>query len=220
VKTLFHEFGHALNSVLCDNRLQHLFGARGALDLVELPSHILERVCEDPIVLGELMLCDDPNMGPSELRARVDSLLLRESFCKGLTSLESLALPFLDAALHQGKPVASTAQLQNLVHATLCDVLILRPPPRTFPHMSLNHFVTYAGACHAYPFADAIADRIYEVHLKGNLREHGAGRDLAEKLYRPGGTVNALQVLQELLPDWRGLQSMLPQDETSVMWAK
>lgn len=47
VKTLFHEFGHALNIALSETKYQYLSGARGSTDLMEIPSHFFELLLED-----------------------------------------------------------------------------------------------------------------------------------------------------------------------------
>jgi len=42
VETLFHEWGHATHSLLSRSHFQHTSGTRGALDTVEIPSHLFE----------------------------------------------------------------------------------------------------------------------------------------------------------------------------------
>ena len=52
VETLFHEFGHALHSLLSRTRFQHLSGTRTAADFVETPSQLLEHFVWDEHSLG------------------------------------------------------------------------------------------------------------------------------------------------------------------------
>ena len=47
VKTMFHEFGHALNIALSRTKYQYLSGARGTLDMIEIPSHFTELFLTD-----------------------------------------------------------------------------------------------------------------------------------------------------------------------------
>eukprot|EP00979_Chaetoceros_neogracilis_P016529 scaffold8391_cov267-Chaetoceros_neogracile.AAC.4 len=42
VETVFHEFGHAMHSLLSRTSFQHLSGTRTAMDFVETPSHVME----------------------------------------------------------------------------------------------------------------------------------------------------------------------------------
>lgn len=46
-KTLFHEFGHAMNISLSQTKYQYLSGARGSEDIIEVPSHFTELFLTD-----------------------------------------------------------------------------------------------------------------------------------------------------------------------------
>jgi Zn-dependent oligopeptidase len=59
VETLWHEFGHAIHSLLSRTEFQHLHGTRGALDFVEIPSHVFEYWCRDYRVVSQWALASD-----------------------------------------------------------------------------------------------------------------------------------------------------------------
>jgi mitochondrial intermediate peptidase len=235
VTTLFHEMGHGLNSVLCRNRLQHLFGARGPMDVVELPSHILERIASAPAVVDTLLAAD---RGEDALRAPAQStagsvadklipgavrklvgggeqkraeaahaqeherakaaLALRRGFCEHVRLLGSLVMPRLDCALHGANPPTSVRELRALVHSMCEDVLRCEVPPQSYAWLSLNHLVTYAGMCHAYPYAETIAERIWRDHLKEDAGDAEAGAVLRDAIFKPGAALDAERALSAL----------------------
>ena len=220
--------GHGLNSMLCDNRLQHLFGARGPLDIVELPSHVLERVSRSPAVVQAAFNADRASLASNMARRNANSnnsneatsqedgvaktsveaqaltqkmceaVELRSHFCRSMRQLASLVMPRLDCALHGNNAPDSVRALRTQVHSITEEVLRCEVPPETYAWLSLNHLVTYAGMCHAYPYAEAIAERVWQDHLKRDARNPEAGRVLMEAIFRPGGALNAEQALQKL----------------------
>ena len=56
VKTLFHEFGHALNIGMSQTKYQYLSGARGTLDSIEIPSHFCELFLTDYAFVSQFAL--------------------------------------------------------------------------------------------------------------------------------------------------------------------
>lgn len=47
VRTMFHEFGHALNIALSHTKYQYHSCARASLDIAEIPSHFMELLLKD-----------------------------------------------------------------------------------------------------------------------------------------------------------------------------
>eukprot|EP00892_Ulva_mutabilis_P011909 jgi/Ulvmu1/9090/UM005_0185.1 len=199
VQTLFHEFGHALNSVMCDNELQHMFGARGPLDAVELPSHILEAAVVHGDVLEWLLVASHSGLSAPARDRLKQTLLLQEDYCSSALRMQSLALPRMDACLHSAQPPAAAAALQAQYLEHVNSVLPLPAPAGTFPHFSMTHAITYGGLCHSYQYAETMAARIWRERLSERFAEPGAGKEVADLLIRPGGAVDANAALQRLL---------------------
>ena len=64
VKTLFHEFGHALNIGMSKTKYQYLSGARGTLDSIEIPSHFCELFLTDYSFVSQFALVQTPVRRP------------------------------------------------------------------------------------------------------------------------------------------------------------
>lgn len=197
---MFHEFGHALNSVMCDNALQHMFGARGPLDAVELPSHILEAAVLQEEVLDWLLAAGHAGVGSAAREQLKQTVLLQEGFCSSVAHLQSLALPRMDACLHGAQLPETAAALEERYVAEMNSVLPLPVPPRAFAHFSMTHAITYGGLCHAYQYAETVAERIWRDHLEARFGQEQGGRQVAELLIRPGGALNATLAMERLLP--------------------
>ncbi|MCX7874722.1 MAG: M3 family metallopeptidase [Melioribacteraceae bacterium] len=96
VNTLFHEFGHALHSLL--NVTVYPNGKRVPIDFVELPSQIMENWATHPEVLkmyAKHYQTNEPM--PDELIKKIENAKL---FNQGFETVEYLAASFLDMYWH------------------------------------------------------------------------------------------------------------------------
>ncbi|MDF1611736.1 M3 family metallopeptidase [Stygiobacter electus] len=96
VNTLFHEFGHALHSLL--NVTVYPNGKRVPIDFVELPSQIMENWATHPQVLkmyAKHYQTNEPM--PDELIQKIENAKL---FNQGFETVEYLAASFLDMYWH------------------------------------------------------------------------------------------------------------------------
>ena len=234
--------GHGVNSVLCRNRLQHLFGARGALDVVEIPSHVLERIARSPAVIaallgggetaadssgkelphsysemaevsrageppsgmtprnGTVLAAPSASKAPASAERALRAAEVAQRHCEHLGVLDGLVMPRLDCALHGPDPPKSAPELRALVHCITEEVMGYEVPPETYARLSIHHLVTYGGMCHAYPYAEAIAELVWDRHLRRDLRNGAAGHELAAAVLEPGGAVDAAEALERLCP--------------------
>lgn len=102
-ETLFHEYGHALHSILSRTTFQHVWGTRGALDFIELPSHLFEKFLSDYRVASTFLRCPETNASvPKDVfEAHV---LARRSF--GALELQALVVHCMfDQALFAERPM-------------------------------------------------------------------------------------------------------------------
>jgi mitochondrial intermediate peptidase len=79
LETLYHEWGHALHSLLSRTSFQHLSGTRGSTDFVEVPSHIFEYFARSPEVIASWAKHRSSGASPS-VGLIADALHAQEQF--------------------------------------------------------------------------------------------------------------------------------------------
>src|SRR5690606_20245984 len=95
-ETLFHEFGHALHSLLSEVRYPGLAGT--PRDYVELPSQVMEHWVLTRPVLDRFALHYET--GEPMPQALVDKVEASRTFNQGYATVEYLSAALVDMALH------------------------------------------------------------------------------------------------------------------------
>lgn len=169
-KSIFHEFGHALHSILCETRYQVLSGTRGPVDLAEIPSTLFELIHDSEQVQNDLKSRNEPWKS-------VDLELLRGE------EVFQLQISALDQLLHHQEPVSPNWS-RDLAHEIEKEFTSiekeftsneLKSKPRDW-HASISHLATYGGNYFAYPFSKSVAERAY--NLIQQSREGTSDTDL------------------------------------------
>lgn len=98
VRTVFHEFGHALHGLLSRVNYRSLSGTAVKRDFVELPSQIMEHWAIEPDVMRSFARhYQTGEVIPDEL---IDKILAMDTFNQGFKTTEYLAASYLDMAWH------------------------------------------------------------------------------------------------------------------------
>ncbi len=102
VKTMFHEFGHALHGMFSNVEYPSLAGTNVPRDFVEFPSQFNENWATWPEVLANYAVHYKTGQPlPKEL---MDKILATQKFNQGYATTEYLAAALLDQAWHQLSP--------------------------------------------------------------------------------------------------------------------
>jgi peptidyl-dipeptidase Dcp len=169
VRTMFHEFGHALHGLSSNVKYPTLAGTNVPRDFVEFPSQFNEHWASDPTVFasyarhyqtGEAM--------PAELVAKIRK---SSKFNQGYATTEYLAAALLDMAWHtlpEGAPKQDVDAFEaEALKRFKVDFPLVPPRYRTsyFAHVWGGG---YAAGYYAYLWSEVLDDDAYEW-----FREHG-----------------------------------------------
>ena len=188
VTTIFHEFGHAMHSILTQAKYARFAGTNVPQDFVEAPSQMLEYFTWDKNVLDSFAAdYADPNKKiPPEILAQLRAADLAT---KGCFYMRQLSFGILDLELHSG---LTTDQLNNLnafSNKILGDVF-LPPDPGTAMIASFGHLTGYSAGYYGYAWADAIAADMASVFQQApaGFLDAKIGRRLRDEIYAQGNS--------------------------------
>ncbi|WP_327681364.1 M3 family metallopeptidase [Kitasatospora sp. NBC_00458] len=176
VRTLFHEFGHALHGLFSDVRYPYFAGTAVPRDFVEFPSQVNEMWMVRPEVLANYAKHHETGEPlPSELVERIDAA---ESFGQGFRTVEYLAAALLDWAWHtlpEGKEVADAEEFEAAALAE-AGLAVAAVPPR-YRTSYFGHIFAggYSAGYYAYIWSEVLdADTVEWFGSNGrSARESG-----------------------------------------------
>ncbi|WP_031077214.1 M3 family metallopeptidase [Streptomyces sp. NRRL WC-3742] len=176
LRTLFHEFGHALHGLFADVRYPQFAGTSVPRDFVEFPSQVNEMWATRPEVLANYARHHETGEPlPAEL---VERMAAAEGFGQGFRTVEYLAATLLDWAWHtvaQGEEIADAQEFEAraLAEAGLAVAAI---PPRYRTTYFQHVFASgYSAAYYAYIWSEVLdADTVRWFETNGlSVRESG-----------------------------------------------
>lgn len=186
VRTMFHEFGHALHGLLSDTRYAHLAATAVPRDVVEFPSQVNEQWQAWPEVLAHYAFHHETG-GPLD-PAIADRLKAAEQFNQGYETVAYLGAALLDQAWHQLAPDADVADVAAFEARALSELGLDDPaiPPR-YGSCYFNHVFGggYDAAYYSYIYSEILdADTVEWFGESGGLDAAAGARFRSEFLSR------------------------------------
>ncbi len=221
VKTLFHEFGHALHGIFSAVKYPRFAGTNVPRDFVELPSQMNEMWRTWPEVLKNYAKHHQTGEPiPPALLAKIEAAA---KFNQGFKTTEYLAAAVIDQAWHQLKPGQSPGaegvaafEAEALKQAGL-DFAPVPPRYRSgyFSHIFASS--SYAAGYYSYFWSEVLdAQTVEWIKQNGGLTRANGDR-LRSALLSRGGSEEALKLFRDLTgsePDIRPLfirRGLLPE---------
>jgi len=155
VETIFHEFGHAMHTILTRAKYSRFAGTSVPQDFVEAPSQMLENWPWDKKVLDSFAA--DYRDPKKKIPQKILSQLKTARFATYATYYRrQLSFGLMDLTLHTLIHATNADDLVPLSNKILSDVSFPVPPDTAFVAY-FGHIIGYGAGYYGYAWADAIA---------------------------------------------------------------
>ena len=211
VKTLFHEFGHALHGMFSAVKYPRFAGTSVPRDFVEYPSQVNEMWRTWPEVLKHY--AKHYQTGEPIPQALLDKIAAAEKFNQGYKTTELVAANVIDQAWHQLKPgeVPGPEGVLDFEAAALKrHGLDFAPVPPRYRSTYFSHIFAgaYSAGYYSYFWSEVLdAHTVEWIKAHGGLTRANGDRFRAALLSR-GGSRDALDLFRDFTgsdPDIRPL---------------
>ena len=222
VETLFHEFGHALHSIVTRAKYGRFAGTHVPGDFVEAPSQMLQNWVWDKKVL-DTFAADyrDPSKKiPAEIIKKMNDAKLANA---GVFYRRQFAFASLDLALHDQHADDDSYDCVAISNPILQKVFLPIDPTTTFVSY-FGHLNGYDAGYYGYAWADAIAADMATVFqgAKDGYLDKQAGLKLRHEIYEPGESRDVNFSIEKFLGRKQSIQPFLkkigigPQDKNKA----
>lgn len=186
VSTLFHEFGHALNSLLSKTPYRGLGGF--PRDFVEVPSQIMENWALEPEVLK--VYAKHYQTGELIPAALVEKIMKSEQFDQGFITVEYLAASILDMDWHT-LPAGPAKDTTAFERASMAKIQLPADIVSRYRSPYFNHIFGpgggYASGYYAYIWSEVLDQDAFQAFREKGLFDQATARGFRTILEK-GGT--------------------------------
>ncbi|MCS1407214.1 MAG: Oligopeptidase A [Verrucomicrobia subdivision 3 bacterium] len=209
VETLFHEFGHALHSLLTQANYSRFSGTSVPSDFVEAPSQMLENWIWDQEVLDTFTADyrDDSKKIPADI---IDRLKEARLATIGTFYRRQLSFGLLDLELHSVSDPNAIPDVLEVSERIIANIFLPSPEGTAFV-ANFGHLTGYDAGYYGYAWADAIAADMATIFEESPQRyfDTTIGRRLRDEIYAPGNSRDVNESIEKFLGRPRSLKPFL-----------
>jgi thimet oligopeptidase len=209
VETLFHEFGHALHTIVTRAKFSRFAGTNVPGDFVEAPSQMLQNWVWEKKVLDTFAADyrDPAKKIPAETIEKMKEAKLATV---GTYYRRQFSMASLDLALHAPHPEGQAYDCVAISNPILEKVFLPIAPETTFVTY-FGHLNGYDAGYYGYAWADAIAADMATVFeaAKERYLDKQAGMRLRRDIYEPGDSRDITESIEKFLGRKQSVQPFL-----------
>jgi len=198
LRTMFHEFGHALHAMFSDVTYPRFSGTRVPRDFVEFPSQVNEMWAVWPEVLANY--AKHHKTGAPMPQELLDKVIASKQFNEGQRTTEYLAASILDQRWHQLGAAQIPTDVLTFEAAALKEAGVdFAPVPTRYRTTYFSHVFSggYSAGYYGYLWSEKLdADTVNWFKENGGLTRRN-GDTFRKALLSRGGTLDAMEMYRK-----------------------
>ena len=187
VRTLFHEFGHALHGISANTNYSALSGTNVYWDFVELPSQIMENWCYETEALNLFAKhFKKQDIIPQDLIKKIKKAAY---FQQGLQTLRQLSFSYLDLSYHNSN-ASKIKDVKKHEQTEIKNLQFTKDIPGNCMSTSFSHIFQggYAAGYYSYKWAEVLDADAFELFSKNGIFDSDIAKSFFENILSKGGT--------------------------------
>jgi len=187
VRTLFHEFGHALHGISANTNYSALSGTNVYWDFVELPSQIMENWCYETEALNLFAKhFKKQDLIPQDLIKKIKKAAY---FQQGLQTLRQLSFSYLDLSYHNSN-ASKIKDVKKHEKTEIKNLQFTKDIPGNCMSTSFSHIFQggYAAGYYSYKWAEVLDADAFELFSKNGIFDSDIAKSFFENILSKGGT--------------------------------
>jgi peptidyl-dipeptidase Dcp len=208
VRTLFHEFGHALHQMLSNVTYRSLSGTSVARDFVELPSQLYEHWAMLPEILKKFARHVDTDQPISD--SLIERIGQAGTYDMGFSTVEYLASAIVDLEYHTNVPSddVMAAQSRVLEQIGMPGEITMRHATPHFAHVFAGD--GYSAGYYSYMWSEVMdADAFAAFEEIENPFDVDLARKLENTVLSKGGSVEPDVLYTQVRGRMPGIEALL-----------
>ncbi|HTL11713.1 MAG TPA: M3 family metallopeptidase [Bdellovibrionota bacterium] len=193
VRTLFHEFGHSLHSLLSKCHYRSLAGTNVYWDFVELPSQIMENWVKEKEGLD--LFARHYQTGESIPAALVQKIKDSSRFQAGYMSLRQLNFGYLDMAWHSQDP-ARVGDVEAFETQATRSTSLFEHIDGTLVSPGFSHVFAggYSAGYYSYKWAEVLEADAFELFQEKGVFNRDVATKFKDTILSRGGSEHPMEL--------------------------
>ena len=194
VRTLFHEFGHALHGMLANTKYPNLSGTNVFWDFVELPSQLMENWCYQKEALQ--LFAYHYQTQESIPMEYIEKIKASVAFMEGLQTLRQLSFGLLDMAWHTNPDIGSINQVKDFEKQAIKPTELYPDIEKNNVSTSFSHIFSggYSSGYYSYKWSEVLDADAFEVFEEKGIFDTKTAQSFKENILSKGGSESPMDL--------------------------